>query len=203
MIKCVSFDLQGTITESDFCDSLWINIIPRIYALRKNISEQEAKIEIKNIYGENAIYNLKYYDDNYWTKMLEFNAIEELEKIGKKPKIDGQFIEIIKNLKTKKIIISTTTNLFINTELGKEAQYFDKLYSCVDYFKIGGKTPEVFIKVAKELNLKPQEILHIGDNYIMDIENAKKAGVNTIHFNGNTDETINKIKEYLEGKVNV
>lgn len=203
MVKCVSFDLQGTITKAEFCDCLWLEVLPRIYALKKGITENEAKKAIKEIYGENEIYNLKYYDDSYWTKMLNFDAIEELNKIGKEPEIDDNFIQFINTLKTEKIIISTTTNLFINAELKENVKYFDKIYSCVDYFKIGGKTPEVYLKVAKELNIMPNEMLHIGDNYIMDVENAKKAGVNAIQYKGNTEKTINEIKAILEVNANV
>lgn len=96
MIKCVSFDLQGTITDADFCDSFWINVLPKMYAARNNISETEAIKSIKKIYGNNPKYNLRYYDDNYWTSTLEFDAMEELRKIGKKPQVDKKLIEFIK-----------------------------------------------------------------------------------------------------------
>lgn len=198
MIKCISFDLQGTITKSDFCDTLWIKIIPKIFALRNNITEIEAKKEINKIYGNNPHYDIKYYDDSYWTKLLKFDALEELKKINKKPEVDKQFLNFIKNINIKKIIISTTTSLFINAELGKEIQNFDKIYSCVDYFNTAGKTPTVFLNVAKELKLFPEEILHIGDNYEMDVENALKAGINAIYYEGNVKKTINDIQKYLK-----
>lgn len=198
MIKCVSFDLQGTITDSEYCDSLWIKILPKIYAMRNKISIDEAKKSIKSYYEKEEIYDIKYYDDSFWTKMLKFDAIKELEKIGVNPKINQEFINYIKTIKEKKIIVSATTNLFINIELGKEKGNFYKTYSCVDYFNIGGKKPEIFRDIAKELNIKPNEILHIGDNYIMDVENPKKAGVNAIYFKGNTKETIKKIDKFLK-----
>ncbi len=200
MIKCVSFDLQGTITDAEFCDSLWIKILPEIYAMRNKVSIDKAKKLIKSYYEKEEIYDIKYYDDSFWTKMLKFDAIKELENRKIKPKINEKLMSYIKKIKEKKIIVSTTTNLFIDVELGKEKENFDKIYSCVDYFNIGGKIPKVFRKIANELNILPNEILHIGDNYVMDVENAKKAGVNAIHFKGNVTETINEINKYLEVK---
>lgn len=200
MIKCVSFDLQGTITDSEFCDFWWISILPKKYAEKKEITEEEAKKEISKILGEKEKYNINYYDDSFWSKKLGIDVLQELVKAKKTPKIDKKFIEYIKKIEQKKIIISTTTNLFIDKELGKEKEIFDKIYSCVDYFEIGGKTPDVFIKVCDELGIKPSEILHIGDNYEMDVENARKAGVNAIHFKGDLEKTIKEIDQYLEGE---
>lgn len=198
MIKCISFDLQGTITEADYCDSFWIQILPDKYAQKYNISLDEAKKEIERHYEKDKIYDIKYYDDSYWSNVLNIDVLDELKKLNKKPKINNKFINFIKSIVIQKIIISTTTNLFIDAELGEEKNNFDKIYSCVDYFNIGGKRPEVFTNIAKELNIKTSEMLHIGDNYIMDVTNAKEAGVNTIHFTGNTEETISEIKKFME-----
>lgn len=198
MIKCLSFDLQGTITEADYCDSFWIQILPRKYAEKYKISFEEAKKEIDKHYHGDRIYDIRYYDDSYWTRMLNIDVLDELKKINKKPKINSKFMNFIKSININKIILSTTTNLFINTELGEEKKSFDKIFSCVDYFNIAGKTPEIFKMVAKELNIDTKEILHIGDNYIMDVQNAEKARVNAIHYTGNTEKCITKIKKYLE-----
>jgi len=68
----------------------------------------------------------------------------------------------------------------------------------VDYFKLGGKTKEVFLSVVNELKVAPHEILHIGDNIEMDIENAKKANVNAIFFDGDVGKLINEINKNLK-----
>ena len=88
MIKCISFDLQGTITDSSFCDCFWIDILPEIYAIRNNISKVEAIKEIKREYGNNPTYSFKYYDNKYWSDLLEFDVIEELKKRNVKPKVN-------------------------------------------------------------------------------------------------------------------
>ena len=122
-----------------------------------------------------------------------FYIMKELDKFEIRPSINKKMYSYLQNLNLPKIIVSTTTELFINYELEEKVKEFEKIYSCVDYFKIGGKTKEVYENIAKELNVKPSEILHIGDNYCMDIENAKKAGVNVILYDDNVDSLIYNI----------
>lgn len=199
MIKVLSLDLQGTLSNSKFSDNYWLEILPKKYSQQYKISIEEAKNILKEKFKEYGIYNILYYDDKYWSNYLKFDTREELEKNNIKPEINMELYNFISTIKLPKIIISTTTQLFIEIELKEKLKAFDKIYSCVDYFKTGGKTKEIYEKICKELNIKPNEMLHIGDNKIMDIENAKQAGINTILFNDNTQNVIEKIKEYAEG----
>ncbi len=199
MIKILSLDLQGTLSASKFSDNYWLEILPQKYSHQYKISIEEAKNILKEKFKEYGIYNILYYDDKYWSNYLKFDTREELDKCNIKPEIDMELYDFISTIKLPKIIISTTTNLFIEIELKEKQKEFDKIYSCVDYFKTGGKTKQIYEKICKELKVKPNEILHIGDNKIMDIENAQKAGINTILFSNNTQEVIQKIKEYMKG----
>lgn len=197
MIKYISLDLQGTLTDSKFSDNFWLEILPNKYSQCFNITIDEAKNMLKNKFKEYGVYNILYYDDKYWSKYLKFDTKHELNLSQIKPQINKELYNYISTLNLPKIIISTTTNLFINEELKDKIKIFDKIYSCVDYFNVGGKTENVYKAVCKELNIKPSEMLHIGDNKVMDIENAKKAGVNTILFQNDTENVIKEIKNIL------
>lgn len=198
MIKYLSLDLQGTLSDSKFSDYYWLEIIPKKYSEHFNISVDEAKKVLKDKFKEYGVYNILYYDDKYWSDYLKFNTTQELINSQIQPEINKELYEFITDIKLPKIIISTTTNLFINYELKDKVKIFDKIYSCVDYFKTGGKTKEVYEKICSQLNIKPEEMLHIGDNKLMDIKNAKEAGVTTILFDNNTKDVIKEIKKYLE-----
>lgn len=200
MIKVLSFDLQGTLSESKFSDYYWLEILPQKYSQQYKISIEEAKNTLKEKFKEYGIYHILYYDDKYWSNYLKFDTRKELKQSNIRPKINIELYDFIQTIKLPKIIISTTTELFIEIELKEKINTFDKIYSCVDYFKTGGKTKEIYEKICKELKVKPSEILHIGDHKIMDIENAKQAGINTILFDNDTQNVIEKIKEYMEGK---
>lgn len=199
MIKYISLDLQGTLSDSKFSDNYWLEIIPQKYSEKYGISIKEAKEVLKQKFKKYGVYNILYYDDKYWAKNLEFDTLKELQKSKIKPKLNQELFKFIEKLNIPKIIISTTTNLFINYELGNKINVFEKVYSCVDNFECGGKTKEIYENIAKELGVKTSEILHIGDNNIMDIENARKAGLNAILFCGNEKDIIEDIKKVIGG----
>lgn len=198
MIKIISFDLQGTLSDETYSNFFWLDILPTQYAKKYNMTVDAAKLELKQKFKSWGIYSFPYYDNKYWTDMLNFDAFEELAKNQKQPKMNNIFIEYVKSITLPKIIISTTSDAFIDIELGEYKPLFAKTYSCLDYFHTAGKTPQIYIDVAKEMNVKPEEILHIGDNATMDVENARLAGVNAIHFCGNVPETISEIDSFLK-----
>jgi putative hydrolase of the HAD superfamily len=193
MIKLISFDLQGTLSKSNFSDYFWLDLLPKKYSEKFNISIKLARKILKEKFKELGIYNILYYDDKYWSEYLGFNTLEELEKFAVRPEINNEVYKIIKDIKIPKIIISTTTNLFINYELKEKVNDFDKIYSCVDYFKSGGKTKKIYEEVCKEFNVNANEVIHIGDSKTMDFDNAKEAGINAILY----ENDINKLKDEL------
>lgn len=197
MIKYISLDLQGTLSNSKFSDNFWFEIIPQKYAEKFKITIEEAKQVLKQKFKECGVYNILYYDDKYWAQYLNFDVKQELDQSLIIPSINKEIYEYFDKINLPKIIISTTTDLFINYELKEKVKDFEKIYSCVDYFKIGGKTKEVYQKVAKELNVNPEEILHIGDNSLMDVENAKKAGVNAILYDDNIEKLEYNVEKYI------
>jgi len=197
MIKYISLDLQGTLSDSKFSDNFWIEILPQKYSEKFNIDLQNAKKILREKFKEYGVYNILYYNDKYWAEYLGFRTKQELDKSKIRPSINETLYNYLLKIDLPKIIISTTTNLFINYELGKRVNDFDKIYSACDYFNTGGKTKEIYEKIAEELKVKPNEILHIGDNYLMDIENAKKAGVNSILYDDDIENLIYNIKKFI------
>ena len=175
-----------------------MELLPEKYSKKFDLSVEESKQLLKEKFKQYGIYDILYYDDKYWSNYLNFNTLDELKKIDIQPKIDKELYNLISNISLPKIIISTTTNLFIEYELNEHINDFEKVYSCVDYFNVGGKTKEVFKKICDELHVLPNEVLHIGDSKTMDLENAKKAGVNAILYNGNIDELKIELNKYLE-----
>lgn len=197
MIKVLSLDLQGTLSDYHFSDYFWLELLPLKYASKFNISVEDAKIILKNKFKEYGVYNKLYYDDTYWSKELDFDTLNELKNFSIQPKINEKLYKFVKTLDIPVVILSTTTDIFINYELQCIPDIFYKKYSCLDYFGCGGKTKEIFDKVCEELNIKNNELLHVGDSMTMDIENGNLAGVQTIYYDGDTDKLINNIKERI------
>ena len=56
-----------------------------------------------------------------------------------------------------------------------------KLFLSSEYRKLKG-TGNLYKCVIKELQVKPEEILHIGDNYVKDVQCAMEEGISAYHF---------------------
>ena len=62
MIKYISLDLQGTLSDSKFSDYFWIEFIPQKYSEKNKISIQSAKEILKQKFKEYGVYNILYYE---------------------------------------------------------------------------------------------------------------------------------------------
>ena len=198
MIKLISFDLQGTISNSNFSDTFWLKILPEKYSKHYNIGIQEAKDNLKNFFKEVGKYDFKYYDEKYWENLLNFNTKYELEKIDK-PKLDLKILDFISKSKIPCVIFSTTTHTFIDFELGEYQALFKTCISTLEDFHIAGKPAIAFKKLATMFKIDPQEILHIGDNLEMDIKNPQTAGCKTLLYEDNLYKKLTKFLLKREG----
>jgi len=102
-------------------------------------------------------------------------------------------IEILEYLK-KKYNLYIVTNGFKETQHTKMSysgilDYFDKVISSED---VGYAKPDyrIFHKSLSSVNAKKSESLMIGDDYKVDIEGAKKYGIDQVFYN-NKNESIN------------
>ncbi|MDP2672572.1 MAG: HAD family hydrolase [Nanoarchaeota archaeon] len=201
--KVISFDLQGTLSDHLFSDEFWIEILPKFYSEKNNISLEQAKKDLHKQFKEIGRYDFRYYSVKYWLKKI--NMIISFKKIIKltknKPLFFDDVTELVKDLskKVNLVISSSTTKDFINVELGVNKKYFKKVFSSLDDFNIPGKPKEFYLKLAKKLGVKPEEILHVGDDEEMDIKNARLAGLNTFYFDRKLprEELINRLNKFL------
>ena len=98
------------------------------------------------------------------------------------------------------ILVSNTDAFSVSNVMEKFnlREYFNYLYLSYDLGKI--KTDEKFIKhILKELGLKPEECLMVGDSIQSDMEAAEKAGVEAVLVDRrDTREFARKIKNLKE-----
>ena len=64
----VSFDMDGTITDLSFVDSVWLEGIPRLLAEKRAISLEDAKKYAKKEYDKVGRERLEWYDLKHWAK---------------------------------------------------------------------------------------------------------------------------------------
>ena len=184
--KLISFDLQGTLSDSAFSDEFWLELLPQLYAERNEVSLVDAKAVLKERFKSVGRYHRLYYCPQDWIEELcPTSSFGELvRRLSNAPMLFPDTLELVRELfgTVPLIILSTTTREFIASELGDAQNYFDGVYSTVDDLGTAGKTTEIFRHITDLYNVSAKDALHIGDCKEMDIENAERAGLSTFFF---------------------
>lgn len=142
----------------------------------------------------------EYIGENYDIDKEIFLAMKEEEK-----RLEIEFCTQRKSVKEiydlvlllgKKIIIVSDMYLdkeTIYTILSNNGYYnYEKLYLSSE-LRVTKNSGEIFKIVLNELNIKPNKILHLGDTWKNDIENAQALGINTMFIPKAIETFENKI----------
>ena len=195
MIKIISFDLDGTLVENTFADNVWLEGFPRLYAREKNIMIDEAREFLFKEYDKVGMDRKEWYDIDWWFK--RFHIKEDwhdlLSDFRAKIHAFPESKNVISNLSNryKLIIVSNAKREFVDIQLSHTGlkPYFHSIFSSLSDFDSVKKFPEVYRKVCDILNVKVDEIIHIGDNKDFDFLSPSKIGIKSFYLDrGRTDE---------------
>lgn len=197
----ISFDLQGTLSESAFSDTFWLDLLPQLYSEKYRISVDESKRELKALFRQVGRYDKRYYSFDYWLKFLDVDLKWEelIQRVEIRPQLISEMRDLVLKLQSPLLLFSATTHTFINHELGELKSAFSWVISAIDDLKFAGKPPAAYRQIASMLGVFPNEILHIGDDLLMDVENARSAGWDAFHMNPkiNIEKNINQLEVIL------
>lgn len=204
MIKVVSFDIGGTLFE-DSHDN------PNNYNLKElakivNMPYENVRDVYKNVFQKsNGTLNElvgKFCNDlgisntenliNFFIGKFSNNNINNT--------ISNDKITLIRDLKEKgyKVILFSNSCCLLNNDAIKE------IYDLVDgvfySYNIGytKDDKESYQYVEKTLNVKPAEILHIGDTLKSDYLKPVENGWNALLYGVSDDESVNCISSLME-----
>jgi len=189
MIKIISFDLDGTLVKSTYADKVWLEGLPTLYSKEKNIPLQQAKERIYTLYKEVGEDKKEWYDIDWWFKKFDLKGSWQnlLNNYRDKIQLFPETIETLENLNKnfKLIILSNAKIEFIEIQLKetKLIQFFEYVFSSLSDFDTVKKTPEVYKKILSKLKIKPEELVHVGDNREFDYRSPKKIGIKSIYLN--------------------
>jgi len=189
MIKTISFDLDGTLMKKKFADNVWLEGIPRLYSMEKNISFEKSKKFILEKYEEIGDERPEWYDLKYWFEFLDLKTkwMDLLEQykttIEPYPEVQG-VLERLKEKKYDLIIVSNAKREFIEIELSESRlkKFFTYVFSSTsDYNKVK-KFSDFYLNICEEINVKPSEMIHVGDNKKFDFYTPRKIGVTAYYL---------------------
>jgi putative hydrolase of the HAD superfamily len=195
MIKVVSFDLDGTLVDWTFSNSFWFDCIPRLYAERWGVGENEALKEVKRRYDNVGMDRLEWYDFGYWWKEFDLpsNPMREIKKCRPKVRAYPEAREALENLRGmfRLIVISNANRELALVEVEEAGfnSYFERVFSATSDFRAVKKTGEIYRSILKEMGLLPSEMVHVGDNYAFDYLAPREAGVRAYFLDRQGDQS--------------
>jgi FMN phosphatase YigB (HAD superfamily) len=184
-LKVVSFDLEGTLATPEFSNAVWHEGIPLLYAQKHDIDLDTARHLVFDKYNAIGDRNAEWYDIKYWFARLDLGDYRSLlDDRSQCASCYPDTIQVLTALSRKyTFIVSTnTTREFLPHLLSSIRSYFAAVFSSVsDYGWL--KCPQFYTRVCREMNVRPHEVVHVGDSWDFDIAPARDAGLTAFHLN--------------------
>ena len=188
-IKVMSFDLDGTLFDNRFVDSVWLEEIPRLYSVKKRVSIDDARKVVKREYDKVGKERREWYDLQYWIRKFGLDVAwqELLRKFEKRVRIYPEVPKVLQELKQRGfrlIIVTNAHREFVDLELKKAniENYFEQVFSSTSDFGLVKKTVKLYQRVCSILKISPQEMIHIGDDRNFDFDVPRRLGILAFHL---------------------
>lgn len=180
----ISFDLDGTLVDYEFVNSVWFEGIPRLYSLEKKVSFDDALSTVKKEYDKVGKERPEWYDLHYWIGKFNLNVAprELLRSFQDRIEIYPEVPLVLDELKQRGFRLAIVTNArteFAELELRKSKMknYFERVFSSTSDFGLVKKTVNLYQRVCEILEVPPQEMIHIGDDQSFDFEVPRRLGI--------------------------
>jgi FMN phosphatase YigB (HAD superfamily) len=208
-ISVISFDMDGTITDPSFVDSVWLEGIPRLYAIRNSVSFEDAITYVKMKYEKVGRERLEWYDLSYWTEKFGLGVSPEdvLGSFQHRIRVFPEVNEVLEECKDKGfrlIIVTNARREFVNLELErtKIGHYFERVFSSTSDFGLVKKTVNLYQKVCGIMGFSPGEMAHVGDDRCFDFVIPSKLGIKAFYLDRTGEDSgdlvIHSLKELGE-----
>jgi putative hydrolase of the HAD superfamily len=186
VLRVISFDLDGTLIRKGYDDIFWNELIPQHFAESKKISFEDAQKFILDAYNSIGPSDPRWYIPEYWFERfgLTANIREVLKKVNYAEGVYDDLHMLSDFSRNHTVIISTNnprTILEHKLEALNHAKHFlRKTFSSVSDFDNIVKSKEFYLCICREMAVKPEEMLHIGDDLTNDVEVPLSVGVNAL-----------------------
>jgi HAD superfamily hydrolase (TIGR01549 family) len=183
-VKVVSFDAEGTLVTPDFSYAVWFEAIPEGYAERYGVNFELARKVIEEEYRKVGDQRLEWYDVRYWFDKLGLGTPDQmLERCKSKVQYYPEVKEVLASLSEsyKLVVASGSMRDFLNHLLQDIEPYFTRIFSSLtDYKQL--KTSEFYLNICQAMEVKPSQVVHVGDNWQFDFVAPKEAGIQAFYL---------------------
>ncbi|MHA2247048.1 MAG: HAD family hydrolase [Candidatus Hodarchaeales archaeon] len=197
MLKVVSFDVVGTLLDSNFEDHFWNAMIPLLYAEKRGISFKEANEYIQREYDHIGNMDIRWYQPSFWFKCfdLDEDPLGVLRSHTNKVKFYPETLSVLKKLSQKYdlIVVSGTIREIIEIMIEKVRHYFKHIFSPISDRNEVKKTPQMYEMICKVLRTEPDTMAHVGDEWYSDFISPSQIGIKSFYL----DRTGKKGGEFV------
>jgi HAD superfamily hydrolase (TIGR01549 family) len=206
-VKVVSFDAEGTLVTPDFSYAVWFEAIPQRYAEKNGINLELAREAVEEEYRKVGDQRLEWYDVRYWFDKLGLGTpAPVMQKCQSEVRYYPEVKEVLASLseRYKLVVASGSTRDFLHHLLDDTMQpYFSEIYSSIsDYQRL--KTSEFYLKMCQAMRVKPNQVVHIGDNRQFDFDAPSQIGIQAFYLDRkqqtnyrNSVSSLLQLKAYL------
>lgn len=183
MKKIISFDLDGTLVDIEFGNKVWNEGIGGKFAETYGVDRDLGEEWVRNAYAAIGDRNLLWYDIDYWLRRfnLPVSAAELLDAYAASIRLLPHVHDVLDTLagKYELIIASNAARLFVEKELEQTgiASYFRRTVSATSDYGIVKKDVAFYRRLCSELEVSPEEMVHVGDHLIFDLEVPLQFGI--------------------------
>jgi putative hydrolase of the HAD superfamily len=203
--RVLSLDLDGTITDILFVNSVWLEGIPRLYAAKNGLAFEDAKNRVMSEYCKVGKEKLEWYDLSYWIAKLGLAVSpgEVLKSFQHRIRVFPEVPGVLKEFKDRGFRLIVVTNAhreFVDLELEKTqiGHYFERVFSSTSDFGLIKKSISVYRKVCSACGISPEEMIHVGDDRCFDFDVPSRLGITSFYLDRTSensgDHVVNSLK---------
>ena len=193
-VDIISFDLDSTLITDEGDKHLWNELIPQEYAQNRNISLEKAKKEVYAAYyhAEHIEHADEAKQIHYWVNRLNLAGKKDFNEALADATTPYDDVDALNDLKE-----NHTITLFTNSSRGlMEAKLdrlpdniFQKTISAPTDYNSNKRNHKAWLTYLDDLDTRGDNVMHIGDRIIDDVQVPSRLGINGRLLNRGDDQT--------------
>jgi FMN phosphatase YigB (HAD superfamily) len=184
MKKLISFDLDGTLVDAEYGNVVWNHGIPEEYAKKYGMSFEAARDYIINEYRGVGDGDILWYHIEHWLAKFDLPVPPSvlLDRFESHIAAYDGVAEVLEKLSRKGyrlILASNAARIFVEKELaftGLEG-HFERIISATSDYRIVKKSEVFYRRLLAELDMAPDELVHVGDHPVFDHDAPESVGI--------------------------
>ena len=185
-LKLISFDVGGTLVDHNFTELVWNTGIPKLYAEKTGVDIEDARGRIAAEYEAVGREDIRWYTLQYWLDLfdLDSSSRELFESFKSEIRIYPEVPSVLEDLEKRYdlIVISGHPKDMLLFEIDTLRYHFKHTFSSITDFNKVRKTSDMYAQICISLEVRPEQVLHIGDNKYNDFIAPREAAMQAVHL---------------------